>query len=146
MDASAREGTSTATVTAVLTPPDAGLVERAIREVEYSERLTIHRMVVGLGTTFVDIYSFGDLVANIFGTDWHRLQIEGSKADLMWVDPLRLGAWIGDVLGDREFADALTTALDGADHYKAQMEAIYPLFKQRAAQYEAVLNADGDEN
>ena len=125
--------------------PSEQLVRNAIRELDYGERLTIYKMNAALGNSPLDIYSFPQLVNNLFGVRWDRLLAEGSKADLVWVDSETLTRWLRDVVGDAEFADAVAEDLQGADHYKAQIEAMTPLFRERVAQYQAVLSAEQDE-
>lgn len=130
--------------TPVFQEPSIELVRNALRDVAYEDRLVISRMSAGQGNMAVNVYGFAELVSEIFGTRWDQLEAEATRANLMWVDPARLSAWVKDVIGDEELADALSTALDGADHYRAQIEAMFPLFKERAAQYQAVLSADGE--
>lgn len=125
-----------------LAVPSAELVHHAMRELGYDERLVLHRMTVGLGTTHLDIYSFAELVAGIFGTEWNRLHIEASRANLMWVDPATLTAWLRDVIGDVVLADAVAEATEGSENYKSMIEAIYPLFSERTSQYETALMHD----
>lgn len=132
---------SDTTTAEVFSAPSEELVLHATRELEYAERLTVHKMTSGVGNTTTDVYAFPQLVNILFATPWGNLLKDGSKGELIWIDPPRLVAWIADVLGDREFADALSAALEGPDHYKAQMDAMTPLFRERVAQYQDVLRA-----
>jgi hypothetical protein len=50
-----------------------------------------------------------------------------------------------DVIGDAEFADSVAASLEGSDHYKAQIDAMVPLFRERVAQYQAVLGPAEEE-
>jgi hypothetical protein len=129
----------TAATISTLTPPSEELVRHATREVEYAERLTLHEMSAGVGNSIKHIYNFPALVNTLFGMSWHRLSEEGTRASIVWVDAEKLASWIRDVLGDVEFGNAVAESLVGADHYKAQIDAMLPVFRERVHQYEAVL-------
>lgn len=128
----------------LFSPPSEELVRHATRQLTYPERLTIQKMSDGVGNAPVDVYSFPDVVNSLFGTRWDRLETEGTKAGIVWVDAATLAAWLRDVIGDVEFADAVAAALEGADHYKAQIDAILPLFRERVEQYRAVLRLEDE--
>ena len=128
----------------VFAEPSEELARNATRELAYEERFSICKMAAGAGNTMIDVYSFPEAVNTIFGTRWDRLDVESSKAGLMWVDTAKLATWLRDVIGDVEFADAVESALEGTDHFKAQIDAMLPLFRQRVAQYQAALNEDGE--
>lgn len=128
----------------LFSPPSEELVRHATRQLTYPERLTIQKMSDGVGNAPVDVYSFPDVVNTLFGTRWDRLETEGTKAGIVWVDAATLAAWLRDVIGDVEFADAVAASLEGADHYKAQIDAILPLFRERVEQYRAVLRLEDE--
>lgn len=125
-----------------LSVPSEDLVRHAVRPLDWDERLVVTKMSAGPGNTNVDVYSFPDAVNTLFGTRWDRLEVEATKANIIWVDAKKLADWLRDVIGDVEFGDAVEASLDGADHFKAQIEAMFPIFKERVAQYQAVLRAD----
>lgn len=125
-----------------LSEPSEELVRHAVRTLDWDARLSVTKMSAGVGNSTVEVYSFPELVNVLFGVQWDRLEGDGTKASIVWVDAAKLAAWLRDVLGDTEFADAVEQSLEGVDHYKAQIEAMFPLFKQRVAQYQAILNAD----
>jgi hypothetical protein len=60
----------------------------------------------------------------------------------VWVDFDGLVAWLRDVVGDPELADAVAAAVADEDSYKEHIDAITPLFRERVAQYQDVLLAD----
>jgi hypothetical protein len=128
----------------LFSPPSEELVRHATRQLTYPERLTIQKMSDGVGNAPVDVYSFPDVVNTLFGTRWDRLETEGTTAGIVWVDAATLAAWLRDVIGDVEFADAVAASLEGADHYKAQIDAILPLFRERVEQYRAVLRLEDE--
>lgn len=124
----------------------AELVQHATRELAYGEQFQVAKMSGSAGNTLVDVYSFPQLVNLMFGTKWDELMIESSKANLLWVDTGRLISWLRDVVGDAEFADAVAESLaTSAEHYRARMEAIAPLFRERVGQYRAVLESLEDD-
>lgn len=127
-----------------LSAPSEELVRHATRELGYTERLSVHKMTAGLGNAAVDVYSFPQLVNTLFGTRWDRLLAEGSKESLTWVDVDGLVAWLRDVAGDVDLADAVAVAVAGEEGFKGQIDAMTPLFQERVTQYQAVLNVDGE--
>jgi len=124
--------------------PSLEFVQHAIRELGFEERFTVTKMSGGIGNTRVEVYSFPQLVNVLFGTKWDRLAPEGSKATLAWVDTDSLCRWLHDVVGDTELADAVRASLEGADYFKAQVDAMLPLFRERVAQYRTVLDDVAD--
>jgi hypothetical protein len=125
----------------VFSPPTTEFVLHAVRDLGYEERLSLYKMSGSVGNTTVDVYAFPQLTNTLFGTRWDRLLLEGSKAEIIWVDPDTLVAWLRDVVGDAELADAAARAMDGIESYKGRIDAILPLFRERVAQYRAVLDA-----
>ena len=126
-----------------LSPPSEELVRHATRELDYAERLSVHKMASGLGNTVVDVYNFPQLVDTLFGTRWDRLLAEGSKESLTWVSVDALVVWLRDVAGDVELADAVAAAVAGQEGFKEQIDAT-PLLQERVTQYQAALNVDGE--
>jgi hypothetical protein len=127
------------------TAPAEELVRHAVRELPFGDRITVTKMSSAAGNADVAVFNFPQLVNTLFGTRWDRLDSIGSRATLTWVDMQTLHRWLRDVIGDAEFADAVQAAVADAGHYKAQLDAITPLFRERVAQYRAVLDADGAE-
>ena len=124
--------------------PSEELVRHATRELGYTERLSVHKMTAGLGNTAVDVYNFPQMVNVLFDTRWDRLLVEGSKETLTWVDVDRLVVWLREVVGDPELADAVATAVAGEEGFKAQIDAMLPLFRERVGQYQDILRVDGE--
>jgi hypothetical protein len=122
--------------------PSVEFVQHATRELGYAERTTVHKMSGGPGNVAVDVYNFPEMVNALFGTRWDRLLAEGSKESFVWVDFDGLVAWLRDVVGDPELADAVAAAVADEDSYKEHIDAITPLFRERVAQYQDVLLAD----
>lgn len=121
--------------------PRRELVAHAVRELSWDERFQLAKMSATHGNSMADIYSFPQLVNEMFSTRWDRLLLDGSKASLVWMDFTQLVAWLRDVIGDVEFADAIETTIESEEGYHAQIDAITPLFRERVAQYRAVLDA-----
>ena len=115
-----------------LAPPAGEVVRHAMRELDYAERFTLHTMSAGTGNAVIQVYNFPSLVNTLFGTAWDRLSVEATKAKIVWVDGRTLAAWIRDVLGDLEFADAVEEALEGADH--CDVRVVDPAAKFRGEQ------------
>lgn len=119
--------------------PSEELVTHAVRELDYAERLVVYKMNPAAGNHASDVYNFPSLINNLFGTRWDRLMLEGSKTSLVWVEPEAIANWLREVIGDVELADAIRAAMVGIDDYKGRLDAITPLFRERVAQYRAVL-------
>lgn len=124
----------------IFTTPTREFVQHATRELGWEERLTVYQMGASTGTTGVDVYNFPRLVGVLFGTQWSRLLTEEVKPTLTWVDFKELVSWLRNVIGDAEFADAVEAAVAKEDGFKDQIDAILPLFRERVAQYHAVLD------
>jgi hypothetical protein len=127
-------------VQTVFAPPAPELVQHAVRELGWDDRFQVAKMSGTHGNALVDVYNFPDLVNSIFGTRWNELLLDGSKASLVWVDADELVMWLRNVIGDGEFADAVEVAVAKEEGYRDQIDAIVPLFRERVAQYHAVLD------
>lgn len=136
-------GTETETGS-IFSAPSLELVEHATRELGYTERMAVQKMSAGPGNIVVDVYNLPQLVNTLFGTRWDRLMVEGSKESFVWADLDAMVVWLRDVVGDPEFADAVATTVADGEGYKAQIDAMFPLFKERVAQYRAVLRSEDE--
>jgi len=125
-----------------LPEPDEAMVRHAIRELDFAERLEVHKMNPATGNESISVYKFPAAVDLIFETRWSQVSPQGGNhAGIAWVDLGRLVAWVRDTIGDTDFADALSASTAGTSAYKAQMDAMRPVFMERIAQYKAVLAA-----
>lgn len=131
---------TTAEDTKSLSTPSRELVEHATRELGWEERLVIYEMSATAGTSSLNVYNFPKLVSSLFGTRWDLLLVDGSKEALVWVDLNDLIAWLRDVVGDVEFADAIAQAVATEDGFKDQLDSVLPIFRERVAQYRAVID------
>jgi hypothetical protein len=130
----------TAETESVMLAPSRELVQHATRELGYDERFTLYKMAASTGTNGVDVYNFPRLVNVLFGTRWDRLLLERGKEAIVWTDFDKLVTWLRDVIGDAEFADAVAAAVAEKEVHKDRMDAITPLFRERVAQYRAMLD------
>lgn len=135
--------TAAETTSIFATTPSEELVRNATRELGWDERFTLYEMSASTGNTPVVVYNFQRLVVALFGTHWDRLLYEGTKEKLVWFDFGELTAWIRDVLGDAELADAIDVAIADIEAHKARVDAVLPVFRERIAQYHAVLDEIG---
>lgn len=124
----------------VFSTPSKESVQHATRELGYDERFTVYEMSASTGTSAVDVYNFPQLVNALFKTRWDRLVVEGAKEAIVWTDCDELAAWLRDVIGDAELAEAIAAAVADKESYKDRLDAIQPLFRERVAQYRAVLD------
>ena len=125
----------------MLIGPTTELAERALRELDWSERLTISKMNPATGTENVDVYNLEHAVLHLFGTRWDSLLADGSKSGIAYVDMERLVAWLHDAIGDDALAMAVAECVAAADGYKDQVVAIQPLLHGRMVQYQTALAA-----
>lgn len=127
--------------------PDAEMVAHAVRELEYDERLTVHKMNPASGNQSLDIYNLPNSLHLLFGTDWNQVSGDGGgRAGITWVDPDVLVAWVRDVIGDTELADAISQTFSEVESHKERMQAILPLFVERVAQYREVMGPVATED
>jgi len=124
--------------------PTTEQAERALRELDWSERLTISKMNPATGTENVDVYNLEHAVLHLFGTRWDNLLVDGSKSGIAYVDMERLVAWLHDAIEDGALATAVAERVAAADSYKDQVIAVQPLFHERVAQYHTALAAMSD--
>jgi len=66
----------------------------------------------------------------------------GPRASIPYVDPKVLRAWVEEVFGDTELAEAIGEVIHVGDNYPETMGRIRVLMCQRLSQCEAVLEAD----
>jgi hypothetical protein len=129
---------TTATVS-VLAPPSSELVERALRSLEYDERLIGYAMTPSAGNAAKDLYSLGDAVLFVLGTKWDAPLFDPSfKGGINWVDLSRMTDWVRDVIGDADLAEAMERDVLPLSSYMAQVIALGDVFGHRMEQYRAL--------
>lgn len=117
-------------------PPSADMVERALRDLDYNDRFVGYAMTASAGNAAKDIYSLRDAVLFLVGTPWNAPMLHpGFKGALNWVDVARFAAWLRDVVGDDELAQAVEDVAVGLESYRAQAEAVAALLNERMVQY-----------
>lgn len=125
-----------------LTPPSQELIEHAMRELDYQERLVGYKMTPSAGNSAVDFYNLPMAVLFLVGTPWDAPMLSpGFKGALNWVDVARLVEWLQDTVGDVDLADAIAEQAIGLPSYKAQSEVIVALVTERMLQYQEVTRA-----
>ncbi len=131
------------TATAVaFAPPSAELIEHAMRELDYQERLVGYKMTPSAGNAATDLYNLPQAVLFLVGTPWDAPMLSpGFKGALNWVDVARLVAWLRDTVGDADLADAIAEQALELPSYKAQSDVIVSLVSERMLQYQDVTKA-----
>lgn len=137
------------TETIAFSMPTAELVEHALRELEWAERLPGYSMTPSAGNAQTDLYNLPDAIRFTLGTSWDApLLSPGHKGAINWVDVNRFAAWLRDVIGDLELADAVYGRVVGLDSYQAQMTELAEVMTERMHQYRdvrlAAQQASGD--
>jgi hypothetical protein len=126
--------------------PSIEMADHALRELGYGDRLILTRMNPASGHDTIDIYNFMNAVELISETRWAELSMAGgSRTGIVWVNPLQLGVWLRDVIGDAELAEKVEEGFAAAGNYKDQIAAIAPVLQGRAEQYRAVLEVSSTE-
>lgn len=134
---------TTDTVTAPTFPlPTPELVEHAMRELGYEDRLVGYKMTPSAGNAATDLYNLSQAVLFLVGTPWDAPMLSpGFKGALNWVDVSRLVSWLRQTVGDRELADAIAEQAIDLTSYKAQSDVIVSLVSERMLQYQDVMKA-----
>jgi len=132
----------TAELHAAFAPPTLELVEHALRDLAYHERFVGYAMTASAGNAPKDMYSLRDAVLFLVGTRWDAPMLHsGFKGALNWVDVDSLSAWLRNVVGDADLADAMQERASGLASFREQSEAIGKLVSARMVQYREVYDA-----
>ena len=122
--------------------PTPELVEHALRELSYEERLLGYKMTPSAGNAPTNMYSLRDAVIFLTGTPWDAPMLhEGFKGTLNWVDGTKLVPWLRDVIGDDALATAVELQALPLETYMAQNLKIAELVEARMLQYRDVRTA-----
>lgn len=122
-----------------MTPPTLELVEHALRELEWDDRLTLYKMTSSAGNTMSSVYNLPSAVRMLLGTNWDAPLLEpGYKGGLTWVDVADFVRWLRDSVQDAELADAVESRVQGLDSYMAQVNEMRVVFTERMDQYREV--------
>ena len=129
--------------TTVLPLPTYEAVQHALRDLNYAERLVGHAMTASAGNAAKDMYGLRDAVMFLTGNRWDAPMLHpGFKGAMHWVDVKKLVAWLRDVVGDADLAEAISSEADGVEPYMAQSEIITRLVNDRMMQYREVYDAE----
>lgn len=132
--------------TVSMTPPTLELVEHALRELEWDDRLTLYKMTASAGNTVSTVYNLPSAVRMVLGTNWDAPLLEpGYKGGLTWVDVDDFVRWLRESVQDAELADAVERRVHGLDNYMAQVNEMRAVFTERMDQYRAVRDAAAAE-
>lgn len=122
-----------------MTPPTIELVEHALREMGWEDRLEIAKMTASAGNSSTHVYNLPSAIQLLFGTNWDAPLLEpGYKGGLNWVDVAGLVRWLRDSVGDTVLAEAAEHRIQGIDSYQRQIEELRTVFTERMDQYRAV--------
>lgn len=119
----------------LLAPPSDELVHHAMRDLDYSERLTGYSASPTVGNQRIELYSFAQAGSFLIGNKWADLLSEGAKGSMNYMDVPIMIDWLREVIGDVDLAEAVERDTADAGNYKAQVEAAGSLFKARFTQY-----------
>ena len=129
--------------TTALPLPTYEAVQHALRDLNYAERLVGHAMTASAGNAAKDMYGLRDAVMFLTGNRWDAPMLHpGFKGAMHWVDVKKLVAWLRDVVGDADLAEAISSEADGVEPYMAQSEIITRLVNDRMMQYREVYDAE----
>lgn len=131
----------------VLPTPTPDQVTYWLRELGYEERFVGYAMSASAGNVATDMYSMRDMAVFVLGMRWDAPMLDsGFKGAINWMDVPRLIAWLRDVVGDVELADAIERETEGMDVYRDQNLVIASLVRQRMLQYDEVHRAAAVED
>lgn len=135
----------------MMAPPTTELVDHALRELGWEERITGYKMTASAGNAATDMYSLPAAILFLFGTRWDSPMLEpGTKGTINWLDMNELVAWLRDAVGDADLADAVEERALPLGSYHAQVVELQQVFTERMDQYRevraaaAVAEADGE--
>lgn len=132
--------------TIAMMPPTLELVEHALREMEWEDRLGICKMTASAGNSSTHVYNLPSAVRLLFGTNWDAPLLEpGFKGGLTWVDVGQLVTWLRHSVGDAVLADEVESRALGLGSFQEQITEMRVVFTERMDQYRAVRDAAAAE-
>lgn len=132
-----------------LAEPSKELAKNLLRKVDFESRLTAVKMTAMAGNKREPIYGFNELVdfleeGNIkeFDPSDTKKQQKNFGQYLAFVDPGELHSWMEE-RGDQELSNRIKLETKRNSNYKAKMESILPLLRERLDQSKRVLKGEG---
>lgn len=117
-----------------LSEPSPGLAIRALREVDFAERLTGVTLNQMAGTIPHDLYTL-EAAVNFLRIDPVELLLApGGRAAVHYVSPTALATWVEEVLEDVELAEAIRTEAAREEFYAQQIGPVRALLQERLGQ------------
>lgn len=125
-----------------LSLPTYEVVQHALRDLSYADRLVGYKMTASAGNAAANLYNLREAVLFLVGNPWDQPMLNpGFKGSLNWVDASDLAQWLRDVVGDTDLADAIREQAVGLEPYHAQNLKVGELVNARMAQYREVYDA-----
>ncbi|MDI6901568.1 MAG: hypothetical protein QMC79_07760 [Anaerosomatales bacterium] len=122
-----------------LTPPSVELVDRALRDLDYEDRLVGYKMTPSAGNDRANLYSLPQAIVFLLGTRWDSPMLTpGFKGAINWVDLNAFANWLRDAVGDAPLASAVEEHVLPLDSYYAQVQTLSRVLGMRMDQYREV--------
>lgn len=110
---------------------------RLLRHLAPEEALEAGILTPMAGTRPVRLFSLEEAQAFLQVYDASAVDFDGTWAKINYVDPKHLATWIGEVLGDRELADAVHEIADSRRAYGFLVPDVKSLLTARIEQAKA---------
>ncbi|MHB1018881.1 MAG: hypothetical protein ACYC1R_01565 [Coriobacteriia bacterium] len=124
-----------------MTAPAIEDAERLLRHVAPQEALEAGILTPMAGTRPVRLFSLEEVESFLTVYDRSVVDVAGQWAQVNYVDLKHLAAWIGDTLGDRELAVAVSAIAASREAYGFLVPDVKSLIAAQIGQAKAVLSA-----